>query len=101
MTARDQGGTQGEVCAGHDEANDQESTGDEQIVLACMGTASEWHLNPAHPHLFCGCGNEAAYCHPTRCCEDDEGGCKNCGREADPVPTPEIELSDPLFEVIP
>lgn len=86
-------------CPGYDPANVRPTSSDEQVELACMGTASEWHLSPAHPHLFCGCGNVAADCHPNRCCEDCEGGCKNCGLEAPYEPTPEIELSDPLFEV--
>jgi len=93
-----------EKCPGYDPANVMPSTDDEQVELACMGTASEWHLNPAHPHLFCGCGTEAEACHRGRCCEDVYGGCKNCGRESDTEaepPTPEIELSGPLFEVTP
>lgn len=84
-------------CPGYDPANVGPTDADEQVELACVGTASEWHLSAAHPHLFCGCGNEAADCHAGRCCEDAEGGCKNCGREPEIEPTPEIELSDPLL----
>ena len=89
------------TCPGYDPANVRPTTGDAAIRLAAMGTARQWHLAPGHPHLFCGCGNEAADCHPGRCCADDDWGqCRNCGREApEPEPTPEIELSEPLFEV--
>lgn len=87
-------------CPGYDEANVEPTDAEEQVILACMGTASQWHLSAAHPHLFCGCGMEAVDCHPGRCCQDIYGGCGNCGREApEPDPTPEIELCDPLFEV--
>jgi hypothetical protein len=65
-----------------------------------MGTAKDYHLSPAHPHLFCGCGNEAEACHPTRCCTDDDWGqCANCGLPPmDPEPLPESDLSEPLWE---
>lgn len=69
--------------------------------LVNEGTAAEYHMSPAHPHLFCGCGNETATCHPGRCCEDDEwGSCTNCGKPApDDVVhrVPEDELTTPLF----
>lgn len=85
-------------CPGAQEA--REVDGDLAVRIMCMGTARDYHLSPAHPHLFCGCGNEAEACHPGRCCTDDEWGqCANCGRPApEPEPLPEIELSDPLWE---
>jgi hypothetical protein len=46
---------------------------DDQTVndIVAVATDLQWHLNPAHPHLFCGgCGDEAAQCHPGRCCTD-------------------------------
>lgn len=71
--------------------------------ITCEGTARQYHLSPAHPHLFCGCGNEADACHPGRCCADDDWGqCANCGRPApDPEPAAESELSDGLWPANP
>ena len=68
--------------------------------LTCEGTASQYHRSPAHPHLFCGCGDETTDCHPGRCCRDDDWGqCVNCGLPApEPDPLPEDQLSDGLFE---
>lgn len=84
-------------CPGPQEAGifDEE----EAVQITCTGTARDYHLSPAHPHLFCGCGNEADVCHPGRCCADDSWGqCTNCGREApEPEPLPESALSDPLW----
>lgn len=90
-------------CPGFDPSKVRLISGDEADRLAAQGTARQWHLSPNHPHVFCGCGNETTVCHPERCCSDDGwGGCRNCGREApEPEPTPEIELSEPLFEVPP
>ncbi|HET7690015.1 MAG TPA: hypothetical protein VFK41_06540 [Nocardioidaceae bacterium] len=72
---------------------------DDSVRLMCEGTASQYHLHPEMPHLFCGCGNEAAVCHPGRCCKDDDWGqCTNCHRPApDPDPPTEAELSDGLW----
>lgn len=74
---------------------------DEHVRLTAYGAASQYHRTPAHPHLFCGCGNEAADCHPGRCCRDDDWGtCTNCGlpQSSPQQPSPdESELSDPLF----
>lgn len=71
--------------------------------LTAEGTAREYHLCAANPHLFCGCGSEAAACHPGRCCRDDDWGtCLNCGKpapETPPEPEPEDKFSDPLFEL--
>lgn len=49
--------------------------GDFEVALkevdAAVATDLEWHLHPAHPHLFCGgCGSEAEECHPGECCTD-------------------------------
>ena len=45
----------------------------EHAKYAVTATDLEWHLAPAHPHLFCGgCGSEAEQCHPGRCCTDAE-----------------------------
>jgi len=76
---------------------------DAYVRVVCEGSASEYHRVPAHPHLWCGCGEEADECHPGRCCRDNDfGDCVNCGRE-EPEPaieaTPESDLSDPLFEI--
>lgn len=89
-------------CPGYDEVNVKPMTDEEHVRLTAMGTARQYHLAAAHPHLFCGCGTEATTCHPTRCCRDDEyGTCTNCGRVPDiePEPIPEDELSEPLFEI--
>ena len=89
-------------CPGYDEADVRLTSSDEHVRLAAEGTAREWHMSGNHPHLFCGCGSETEQCHPGRCCENDDWGtCRNCGREApEPEPTPEVELSDPLFEIL-
>lgn len=61
-------------------ASDEWHLTDDAVRLTCEGTAREYHLSPAHPHLFCGCGSEASDCHPGRCCTDDDWGqCANCG----------------------
>lgn len=88
-------------CPGFCEADIRPMAADEHVRLTAQGTARAYHLAPAHPHLFCGCGNETSDCHPGRCCRDDEyGGCANCGKAApEPEPIPEGELSDPLFEI--
>lgn len=46
---------------------------DAEEVNAATASDLEWHLSPAHPHVFCGgCGNEAGDCHPGKCCTDAE-----------------------------
>jgi hypothetical protein len=84
-------------CPGPQEAGSFDEDG--AVRITCEGTARQYHLSPAHPHLFCGCGNEAEACHPGRCCNDDDWGqCANCGLPPmGPAPTPEIELSQPLW----
>jgi hypothetical protein len=84
-------------CPGPQQAGDFDE--DLAVRIMCMGTAKDYHLSPAHPHLFCGCGNEAEACHSGRCCADDDWGqCANCGKPIEPEPAPEIELSEPLWE---
>lgn len=87
-------------CPGHDPEHVPTISNDDAVRLTCEGSASEYHLSDAHPHVFCGCGSEAADCHPTRCCKDGElGECANCGRPADHDPRQPGPDDVPLFEV--
>lgn len=86
-------------CPGYDAANVRPMSDEAHTRLTAEGTARAYHLADAHPHLFCGCGNETKHCHPGRCCTDgDWGQCMNCGKPApEPEPIPEAELSDGLW----
>lgn len=55
-------------CPGYSAAKADPS---DDSVDASRASDLEWHLNRAHPHLFCGgCGRDD--CHPGRCCGDVE-----------------------------
>lgn len=86
-------------CPGYDEAAVRPMSDEAHLRLTAEGDARSYHLAAAHPHLFCGCGNEAEDCHPGRCCIDDHlGGCRNCGLpDPGPDPLPEAVLSDGLW----
>ena len=58
-------------CPGYDPAkadpNDQ-SINDHVSVASDL----DWHLNPVHPHAFCGgCGVDTEDCHPGVCCSEE------------------------------
>jgi hypothetical protein len=90
-------------CPGYDESKVRPMDPDAFVRLTSEGTARQYHLAPANPHLFCGCGAEASDCHPGRCCQDDEWGqCTEHGKAAPPEPlADEAEFTDPLFPIDP
>lgn len=91
------------TCPGYDPAKSRPMSEDAFARLTAEGTARQYHLCPSMPHLFCGCGSEAAACHPGRCCRNDDWGtCANCDKPALEVaepPEPEDKFTDPLFNL--
>ena len=90
-------------CPGFSVDKIREMSNEDYLRVTCEGSAQQYHLAAALPHLFCGCGTEANICHPGRCCRyDDYGDCVNCGKPAPmalAAPADEAEFTDPLFAV--